>query len=138
MSNASSAMATGTGSEAGSDDVGFTFRSYEGAMLSGQEADCLMALLRQYGEHYDNHFGPDMVARLYPPSEVGGIFGRTAFCVADNKSAPLRVDAASHACVIYGSSKEVGLFGAVITDPRYRRRGLSKKLVAEVISKSFV
>lgn len=66
----------------------------------------------------------------------------------------LRIDAASHACVIYDkcqrvpgsvgsyealqapmTTKPFGLFGQVITDPSYRSRGLSTTVVGAVISR---
>ncbi len=111
-----------------------TLRRYAGAMRSAAESDALLRLLHMYGPHYAAHFAPDMVARV-APGGVGGIFGTTAFRVADAPGAPLRVDAASHACVIHDPERlDVGLFGAVITDPAYRRRGLSKRVVGQVIA----
>jgi cytidyltransferase-like protein len=133
------------------DDVtGFTFRSYEGPVIDKSECDRIMELLHLYGTHFKNVFGPDMIWRLFQGNRNGqsGLEGWSAWCVAPSKivnesktsdNDMLRITCVSHCCCIYNdeikdmNSVDVGLFGQVITDPMYRRRGLSTNLVSKVL-----
>ena len=137
------------------DVTGFTIRRYGPTkMHDSAEGERLLDLLHLYGAHYANAFAPDMEWRLFHGNdETGssGIEGRTAVCVAPQGTVTgdgqemsnqvddfLRIVCVSHACVITDDQKEkenvdVGLFGCVITDPQYRRRGLSRMLVQQTL-----
>lgn len=111
----------------------YTFEWYSGGIEVSADRDALMELLHKYGPHYQHNFGPDMRARLEQPAGSGGIIGCTAF-FTDPETGTRQ--AASHAGVIYGvgdSGLDIGLFGAVITDPEHRRQGLSKTVVGAVV-----
>ena len=119
--------------------TGFTFRKYIAPMTDSIEAERLLELLQLYGPHYQHEFGPDMKCRLFKGANNGaGMEGRSAMCVAPDQNV-LRNEVVSHCCIIYNDQQQqqstsVGLFGNVITDSRYRRRGLSKKLCHLVIN----
>ena len=127
------------------DVTGFTFRSYTNQMKDQEEAELLLGLLHEYGPHYASQFGPDMRIRLLGDGSGnsadcgrGGIVGRHALCV-DPYSESLRAEVVSHACIIYDdlrgdTTSAFGLFGAVITTERYRRRGLSSRLTQDVLA----
>ena len=129
---------------------GFTFRAYAGPLVDEAEGERLMDLLHQYGVHYKNIFGPDMTWRLLHGNNnnQSGLRGWSAWCVAPTESqngaaVPLHVDFLRKVCVsncsvIYNEVQKtkdvrVGLFGMVITAPRYRRRGVSTSLVSRVL-----
>ena len=66
-------------------------------------------------------------------SSSDGMFGRAAYCVASDANTALRNECVSHCCIIHNKNYHFGLFGNVITDPKYRRRGLSTRLVQDVL-----
>ena len=115
-------------------------------------------LLLQYGPHYPDHFGPDMVIRLAAGAggDASGLLSVAAWSQADapaiigggggggggsgggGSDGGAAPTAASHACVIYDErtpvgAAPVGLFGAVITAAAHQRRGLSGALVARLL-----
>ena len=129
---------------------GFTFRAYAGPLVDATEGERLMDLLHQYGAHYKNIFGPDMTWRLFHgnSNNQSGLRGWSAWCVAPTEphsgaAVPFHSEFLRNVCVSNCSvicnevqkaeDVRVGLFGMVITAPRYRRRGVSTSLVSRVL-----
>jgi cytidyltransferase-like protein len=155
VSGAAAAATTAATTAVPTDTVsGFTFRSYVGPIADESESERLLDLLNLYGPFYKDVFGPDMAWRLLDAGEgQSGLEGRSAWCVApvdtwgthnkesttkNNDNLMMRIVCVSHCCCIFNpvQKKEhcnIGLFGQVITDPRYRRRGLSTTLVGKVL-----
>ena len=87
-------------------------------------------LLLNYGPHYPDPWGQDMRCRLQ--SAVGdqqGSDGLMSALVTHTDGAVV-----AHASVIYDpKDPRIALFGAVITHPHHRRKGLSAQVCKAVI-----
>jgi len=117
---------------------GFLLRPYEAPVTDG-EAEAIMRLLHMYGPHYKDQFAPDMRQRF----RSAGLIGASAVRVGPGEtmgssSVPWEhAEVVSHTCIIYDSNPsglDIGLFGAVITHPEYRKKGLSAPVVASVLA----
>merc|ERR1712216_1088980 len=111
-----------------------------------EAADAIYELCLEYGPHYPEHFGKDMLTRLRsePLGEDGNkdVQGSSGLISAvmwhGDGSAKV---AAAHASVIYDPTEatwssggpEVGLLGAVITSRAHRKKGLARAVTHAVV-----
>lgn len=116
--------------------TGFLLRPYETPVSDG-EAEAIMRLLHMYGPHYKDHFAPDMRERF----RSVGMIGASVVCVQPGENMGSsdvpweHATVVSHTCIIYDvNAPDIGLFGAVITHPDYRKKGLSAPVVGSVLA----